>query len=198
MEISEKPDYIGPVIIFVANVLLSLTDFYVVYSKIQVEGPEGVTSLISFNTSSFLMFSLSDAFFWETLMLLIYVGCFLLFFFLFKGKGKAKTVFSVVGYSFSVAFIGKCIFTAAASQLPMLVIPSGPSTSNDLSIIERWKALPTAFWIFEARAVIGRAIKYILSVFCAIGIHFSYGISWVRAIIAASSTILIVVLFFGF
>lgn len=198
VEISRNPDYVGPAIIFTVNILLSMTDIYVVYSKIQVEELEGLTSMISSDISSFLIFSLIESLFWESTTLLIYLGCFLLFFFLFKGKGKAKTVLSVIGYSFFVAFIGKCIFTAAGSQLPILVIPSESSASNGVSLMEMWKSLPAASWIFEARTVIRQAMKFLLSGFCAAGMHFSYEISWVKALTAAAFNILIGVLFFGF
>jgi len=202
MEISENPDYMGPLIIFALNILLGVADMYIVYSKIHVGENEEMSLVSSSGLSSFLAFSLLDTFFWESLTLLLYIGCFLVFFLLFKGKGNAKTVFSVIGYSFFIASIGKCIFAAAASQLPILSIapsPTEPPVSEGVSIINMWKSSSAvAFWIFEARVAIRRVMKFILPGFCALGMHFSFEISWIRSITAAAFTVLIAVLFFGF
>lgn len=202
MEISDKPDYIGPLIVFVLNILLSIVDMYIVYSKIHVGENEEVSLISSSGLSSFLTFSLVDAFFWESVTLLLYFGCFLVFFLLFRGKGNAKTVFSVIGYSFFVASIGKVVFTLIGSQLPALSVvssPVEPPPSNGVSLIEMWKSSSAvAFWIFEARIAIRRAMKVILPGFCGVGMHFSFEISWIRSITAAAFMVLIAVLFFGF
>ncbi len=198
-EISESPDYIGPLIIFIVNVLLGVADIYLVYSKIHLEEVEGLNLITLSGIQSFLAFSLIDTFLWESMNLSLYIACFLPFLLLFGGRDKVKSALSVIGYSFLIVSVGKGIFIAAASQLPVLVVPPEPPSPDRVSLIDMWKSSSmTAFWIFEVRIAIRRLMKFVLPGFCAVGVHLSSEIPLIHSLTAASLIILTVILLFGF